>query len=279
MKEPAVTVIVLNWNGRELLLQCLESLNRLDYSNYSILVVDNGSSDGSAAAVREAYSHVQLLTLPENLGYARGNNAGLSEVLRGNPDWIMFLNNDTEVDPQLLTNLITGADRYPDGGIFGPKIYYGDVENLLWYAGGRVSLPLGRIDHRGIREPDQGQYDIPGPTDFVSGCCLLAKADLMRQLGGFDTVYPMYVEDVDLCYRAGRLGALCYYLPEGKLWHHLSSSMGGELSLRKVRLKWRSSMRFFRRFAQPYHWGSILLYQLLYFGILGPARYIRRKWL
>jgi len=193
--------------------------------------------------------------------------------------WVMFLNNDTEVEPGLLTAFMDGAERFPSGGVFGPKILYGGEDDLIWYAGGEVNLPLGRTRHRGIRERDQGQHDEPGPTDFVSGCCLLIKADLARRLGGFDTTYPMYTEDVDLCYRAGRLGAACYYLPAARVWHYVSSSVGGEFSLRKVWLKWRSSMRFFRRYAKPWYWATILGYQVLYFGVLGPARYIRRRWL
>jgi len=278
MKEPSVTIIVLNWNGRELTLQCLRSLEQLRYGNYATVVVDNGSQDGSVESVRAKFPQVKVVPLPENLGYARGNNAGLEAALKQNPDWIMFLNNDTEVDPDLLAALMKGVERFPAGAVFGPKIYYGGEEDLIWYAGGEVSLPLGRTRHRGIREPGRGQYDEPGCTDFASGCCLLIRADLVRRLGGFDPKYVMYTEDIDLCYRARRQGAACFYLPAGKVWHHVSSSIGGELSLRKVYLKWRSSMRFFRRYARPWHWPFILVHQLLYFTVLGPMKYVKRKW-
>ncbi len=277
IKEPRVVIIVLNWNGRELTLQCLRSLEQLRYGNYATVVVDNGSQDGSVEAVRAEFPRVEVQPLPVNLGYAGGNNAGLEVALKQNPDWIMFLNNDTEVAPGLLAALISGAERFPDGAVFGPKIYYGGEENLIWYAGGQISLPLGRLRHRGIREPDGGQYNQPGRTDFVSGCCLLIRADLVRRLGGFDPSYTMYTEDVDLCYRARQLGAGCYYVPAGRVRHYLSSSVGGELSLRKVYLKWRSGLRFLRRYARPWHWPFILVYQLLYYGVLGPVRYVHRR--
>ncbi|UCH62336.1 MAG: glycosyltransferase family 2 protein [Fidelibacterota bacterium] len=276
-QEPRIVIIVLNWNGREITLQCLRSLERLKYGNYATILVDNGSRDGSVEAVSTDFPQVKVLSLPVNLGFAGGNNAGLEVALQQNPDWIMFLNNDTEVAPDLLTALTSGIKRFPDGAVFGPKIYYGEEEDLIWYAGGEMNLPLGRLRHRGIRERDQGQYNQAGPTDFVSGCCLLIRADLVRQLGGFDPSYVMYTEDADLCYRVRQLGFSCYYLPDGRIKHYLSSSIGGELSLRKVYLKWRSGMRFLRLYASPWHWPSIIVYQLLYYSVLGPARYIRRR--
>ncbi|MQY64027.1 MAG: glycosyltransferase, partial [Calditrichaeota bacterium] len=119
MKEPSVTIIVLNWNGRELTLQCLRSLEQLRYGNYATVVVDNGSQDGSVESVRAEFPRVKVVPLPENLGYAQGNNAGLEAALKQNPDWIMFLNNDTEVDPDLLAALMKSVERFPDGAVFG----------------------------------------------------------------------------------------------------------------------------------------------------------------
>lgn len=276
--QPPVTIIVLNWNGRELVLQCLRSLQKLDYPNVTLMVVDNGSRDGSVEAIRAQFPELELLPLPENVGFARGNNAGAERALKAEPAWIMFLNNDTEVAPDLLSALIAGAEHFPAAGLFGPKIYYGDQPDRLWYAGGDVSLPLGRIRHRGIRALDSGQFDAPGATGFVSGCCLLIRAGLLRRLGGFDSGYVMYFEDVDLCARAGQEGSPSVYLPAAKVWHHVSSSLGGEFSLRKVALKLRSSLRFYRRHAPPWYWPSILAYQVLYYSVLGPVRYVRRRW-
>ncbi len=278
MPTPKVTIIVLNWNGRELTLKCLRSLDKLRYEGVTILVVDNGSQDGSAAAIRDQFPNVKLLPLTQNLGYALGNNAGLEAALKEEPQWIMFLNNDTEVAPDLLTELIRGTEGYPEGGVFGPKIYYHGPGDIIWYAGGEVDLRLGRLRHRGIRQHDRGQYDEPGRTDFVSGCCLLIRADLAGELAGFDPAYTMYVEDADLCYRARRLQAGCYYLPAGKVWHAVSSSMGGVLSLRRVGHKFISSMRFLGRYARSWYWPSILAYQVVYYGLLGPVIYARQRW-
>ncbi|MFC1535549.1 glycosyltransferase family 2 protein [Candidatus Neomarinimicrobiota bacterium] len=277
MNNPSVTVIVLNWNGRELVLRCLRSLQGLTYPNYDVLVVDNGSEDGSVDAISLDFPEVQVIRLPENYGFARGNNEGLKEAWEKEPDWILFLNNDTEVDPDLLNALIAGTEQYPKSGLFGPKIYYGD-KNLIWYAGGEISFFLGRTRHRGIRQQDREDFDQPGPTDFVSGCCLLIRSDLVQRLEGFNTRYPMYMEDVDLCYRASQIGIPSYYLPSGKVWHHVSSSLGGELSLRKVWLKWCSSMRFFWAYAKPWRWITILIYQILFYTMIGPIRYTKQKW-
>ena len=285
MKEPLVAIIVLSWNGRELTLQCLRSLEQLRYGNYATVVVDNGSQDGSVEAIRAEFPQVEILPLPENLGNAGGFNAGMEVGLKARPDWIMFINNDTEVAPDLLTAFMTGVARFPDGGVFGPKIYYGGDDDLIWYAGGEVNFLWGRTRHRCIRERDRGQFDDPGRTDFVSGCCMFVRAYLAQQLGGFDETFtisrfrqsPGYGEDVDFCYRAQRQQAACYYLPAGKVWHHISSSMGGELSLRKVLLKFLSTMRFFWRHGRLWYWPSILAYQLLYYWVFGPVKYIHRR--
>ncbi len=277
MKDPLIAIIVLNWNRCELTLQCLRSLDNLSYDSYRTIVVDNGSQDGSVEAIKSQFPQVELVSLNENLGYARGNNKGLEAALMLDPDWIMFLNNDTEVAPDLLEALMEGLRRFTDGAVFGPKIYYGDKDDVIWYAGGEVSFFWGRTRHRGIREPDRGQYDEPEQIDFVSGCCLLIRADLVSRLGGFDPSYLLYTEDVDLCHRARQQGVACYYIPDGQVWHHISSSIGGELSFRKVCLKWQSGMRFFWRYSQPWYWPFILLYQLFYYGVLGPLRYIRRR--
>jgi len=277
-RRPKVAIVILNWNGRELTLRCLKTVTKLTYDPVQVLVVDNGSEDGSIDAIQAAFPQVSVLALKENLGYALGNNAGLKWALPRNPDWILFLNNDTEVAPDLLTQLIEGTRTFPNGVIFGPKIYYADFKQAIWYAGGDVNLLFGRLRHRGIREQDSGQYDEPCRTDFVSGCCMLIRADAAQTLGGFDPAYAMYVEDADLCYRARERYGNCYYLPDGKVWHAVSSSLGGELSLRKVYLKWLSGMRFFWRYARWWRWPSILMYQLLYYGVLGPGKYIRRGW-
>ncbi|MEE9162605.1 MAG: glycosyltransferase family 2 protein [Candidatus Neomarinimicrobiota bacterium] len=287
MKEPFVYIVVLNWNGRDVTLRCLHSIQQLRYSNYATLVVDNGSQDGSVEAIKSQFPQLEVLSLPENRGNARGFNAGMEVGLGASPHWILFLNNDTEVAPDLLVELMRGVEKYPDGGVFSPKIYFGADDGLIWYAGGQVDFRLGRMRHRGIREQDRGQYDEPGQTQFVSGCCMLVRAELAHQLGGFDVTFtisrfkrsPGYGEDVDFCYRAQQQQAACYYLPAGKVWHYVSSSMGGELSLRKVLLKFLSTMRFFWRYGKPWHWPSILGYQVLYYGVLGPARYIKSRWL
>jgi GT2 family glycosyltransferase len=276
--DPSVVIIVLNWNGRKVVLRCLQSLKTLTYPNCDILVVDNGSEDGSAEAISMDFPEVQVVALPENRGYAEGNNAGLEVALKKRPDWILFLNNDTEVAPDLIDALISGTQRTPGSSLFGPKIYYSDGIQI-WYAGGEINFFLGRIRHRGIRQIDSGQFDEAGPTDFISGCCLLIQADLAQRLGGFDARYPMYMEDVDLCYRARQIGMPAYYLPEGKVWHHVSSSLGGELSIRKVWLKWYSSMRFLCKYAKPWHWATIFIYQILYYTVIGPWRYTHQRWL
>lgn len=186
----------------------------------------------------------RLFRYKKNYGYAKGNNEGLKIALEGKPEWILFLNNDTEVAPDLIDALILGSRQFPDGALFGPRIYCGDGSRIR-YAGGEIAYFLGRLHHRGIRQRDGEHFSKPELTDFVSGCCLFIRADVAQELDGFDSRYRMYTEDVDLCHCASQIGLFSYYLPEAKVWHHVSGSLGGEPSLKKVWLKWRSSLRFF----------------------------------
>ena len=123
---PLVAIIVLTWNQRDLTLDCLASLAEMDYpeDRLQVIVVDNGSRDGTAAAVRERYPHVTVLENGDNLGFAEGNNVGIRHALQGPAEYIMLLNNDTVVDRQMLAELLTVMEQHPEVGIVGPKMLY-----------------------------------------------------------------------------------------------------------------------------------------------------------
>jgi len=142
-------------------------------------------------------------------------------------------------------------------GIFAPKIYYENPPDQIWFAGGEILLARGTVRHTGIREKDRGQYDTPREVDYVSGCALMARSDVMQEIGGLDETYKMYFEDTDFCMRARRAGFGCYYVPQGRMWHKISPSTGGQMSPRKIKRKLESSWIFFRRYAKSYHWISI----------------------
>jgi GT2 family glycosyltransferase len=251
---PLTYVIVLNWNGRQDTLECLASLSYVVQPPMCLLVVDNGSNDGSQEAIRRKYPNVIILETGSNLRYAGGNNAGIRFALEKGAEQIMLLNNDTTVDPAFLGTMSGTLQSSPDTGIVAPKILYSADPGRLWYAGGEISFLTGTMRHRGIREPDDGRFNIPCDTGYASGCCLLAKRSVVERIGLLDESYFMYSEDADWCMRARQAGFRVVYEPRARVWHKVSVSAGGHLSLFKLRNKFVSNLRFFFRYASWYHW-------------------------
>jgi hypothetical protein len=254
MHTPLTYVIVLNWNGRDDTLECLASLRDSAGPSVCILVVDNGSVDGSQEAIRREHPGVILLETGSNLRFAGGNNAGIRFALEKGAEQIMLLNNDTTVDPAFLGAMTDTLQSSTDIGIVAPKILYSADPGRLWYAGGEISFWTGTMRHRGIREPDDGVPGIPCETGYASGCCLLAKRITVERIGLLDESYFMYSEDADWCMRARRAGFRVMYEPRARVWHKVSVSAGGHLSSFKLRNKFVSNLRFFSRYASWYHW-------------------------
>ena len=244
---PHIKILILNWNGKELLKPCLESVIKIDYPNYSVLVIDNGSMDGSLEMVKKNYPKMECLSLDKNYGYAGGYNKSFEYLKSDPPEFILLLNNDTKVDPDILNAFIKAKDQYGSNHIFGGKIFYQDNPNQIWYAGGIVNLKFAKISHRGIRKPDSEKYSNPIQTDYITGCCLFTTMEVINKLNGFDERFNMYGEDVDICLRAKKLGINCYFWPDAKLWHKVSASLGGAFSGKKLSKKLMSIGRLFKK--------------------------------
>ena len=232
-----IKILILNWNGKHLLKPCLDSVSAIDYPNYSVMVIDNGSTDNSVKMVKENFSEVELLELENNNGFARGYNRCFTRLKDEYSGFILLLNNDTEVDPDILNSFIQAKEKYGDNNLYGGKIFYQDTPNLIWYAGGNVKLKRAKISHRGIRQNDSAEFSKPLQTDYITGCCLFTSMEVINQLNGFDERFNMYGEDVDLCLRAKKEGINCYYWSNAKLWHHVSASLGGAFSVKKMSKK------------------------------------------
>lgn len=257
--KPLVYIIVLTWNGKKDTLECLNSLKKVSYNNLKVLVVDNASSDGTQEEVQKQFPDVEYILNPTNLRFAHGNNVGIKYALTKGADYILLLNNDTTVADNFLDELVTTASRNSNIGIVGPKMcYYSDPERI-WYAGGKIEWWKGWISHIGVRELDNGQYDQTKETDFVSGCSILVKRDVIEKVGLLDTAYYIYGEDVDWCIRASHAGYKIMFEPKAKIWHKLSVSTGGHLSWFKNWNKMKSQLRIMRRYAKWYNWVTIPL--------------------
>mgnify|MGYP005836217191 CR=1 FL=1 len=224
---PRVFIVVLNWNGRDLTLECLRSLSSLDYPDYEVAVVDNASSDGSAQAVTEAFPEVTVIENEANLGFSEGNNRGVAHALERGADYVLILNNDTRLaGPSFLSLLVAYMEGNPDVAAIGPLVLYPDSD-VVWSAGGRLRPALGMCSHLGKKKP-AGAYASREPyrVDYVPGCCLLASKGAFATVGMFDPDYFLYFEDLDWCFRAARLGRRCVIYPVTAVYHYKSGTSG-----------------------------------------------------
>lgn len=218
-----VAIIILNWNGREDTLACLDSLSHLMYPAYRVVVVDNGSEDNSVDAIRSAYPQVTLIEAGDNLGFAGGNNLGLEQARAWKAGYVLLLNNDTIVDPDFLRLLVEKGEEDSTAGIVGPSVYYFDRPDVLWTAGGSIDWERGDSRMIGVGEVDRGQYGTkPRQVDFISGCALLVKMAVIDRVGPLDPRFFAYYEETEWCVRVSRSGYKIFHVPNAKIWHKIS---------------------------------------------------------
>ncbi len=222
----SVAVVILNWNQEAETRDCLASLRRCAYPAARIIVVDNGSRDGSPERLAAGFPEVDFLRQAVNLGFAEGNNVGIRAALAAGAGGIVLLNNDTLVDPGFLEPLVAALERDPAVGIVGPKIYCDPDRDTIWSAGGRLDWREGRQFHLGAGEPDRGQYDAETDVDYVSACCLLARREVFEQVGLLDPRYFIYFEETAWSVRATARGFRIRYVPASRIWHKVSAAMG-----------------------------------------------------
>lgn len=251
--SPKVCCVVLTWNDKDNLAECLDSMSRVTYPNLEIIVSDNGSTDGSIAFVKESYPDVVLLENGHNLFWAGGNNVGIERALEDGADYVILLNNDIVVDPDFIAELVAVGESDAKIGMLGPKIYYHNDRRQIWYAGGKVYLWRAIAKHIGIRDIDHGQYDEVTATDYITGCALMAKREVVLKIGLIDPVYLAYGEDMDWSYRARLAGYQLSYVPKAVLWHKIGAYWG-VVSRRKIKQKFRSQMIFFWRYSPRLAW-------------------------
>jgi GT2 family glycosyltransferase len=223
---PFTYIIILNWNGWQDTIECVESCLKLTYPNFRILIVDNGSTDGSESILRERFPSIDLIQSGKNLGFAGGNNAGIRHVLEQGADYIWLLNNDTIVDPSALNELVRVAQSDAEIGIVGSKIYYYDSPNIIWFAGGWLRNWSGTGGNIGQLKEDDEQYNAVTEVDFITGCSLLIKREVVAKIGLMDEHFFLIFEEVDWNQRVKEQGYKILYVPSSKVWHKVSASIG-----------------------------------------------------
>lgn len=249
---PEVSIIIVSWNTRTLLGECLESVSRgTAASNVEIIVVDNGSTDGSQDLVRQRFLHAHLITNVSNVGFARAVNQGAAA---SGGRYLLLLNSDAQLMPSTLPLLVDLAATHPRAAVVGPRVCHPDGSfqtsharfPTLWQEA-LVLSGLGRL-YCGAWYPSRGPDADPHPlvVDYVSGACMLVRRDAWLEAGGLDEGYFMYAEEVDLCYAVRLKGWQVWYHPEARAIHVGGASSGQQPSHSEAEL-YRSRVRFFRK--------------------------------
>lgn len=258
MSSPSVAAIVLSYEDKDLAVQALQSLHRSTWPNIELVLVDNASTDGTAEAVRSVCPDATLLVVEENRGISWGLDQGIRYAVESGHDYLLLLNNDIEVDPEMIAEMVRVAEADSSIGCVGPKTYYHSEPEVLWSAGGVIRFKESVTRERGNGELDRGRFDRTEEVDYVNGCAMLVKRHVMEEVGPWDPIYYISIEDADWCLRMRRAGYRCFYAHRAKLWHMVSRSTGGYTAGRTFHTG-RSTAIFVRRYAGPWQWLSFLV--------------------
>jgi GT2 family glycosyltransferase len=201
MKDsPKIFIIVLNYNGKDVIKNCLTSVFKIDYPDFEVVVVDNNSADGSFELAKAGFSKASFIKNEENLGYAAGNNVGIRFALERMADYVLLLNNDTEVEKDFLIRLVEAAEKDKKIGIASPVIFNG-YNRQIWFSGGRIKWLKMKTTHE-LNTSTADAYE----TGFATGCAMLVRAAVFKEIGLLDEDFFLYWEDADFSVRARRSG-------------------------------------------------------------------------
>lgn len=236
-----VEIVVLNWNGWQDTIACIFSIQKQDYPNFHLLVVDNGSTDDSVVQIKKAAPAVELLQTGANLGFGGGCNAGIRLALDRGADFVWLINSDSTADVCALSALVRKAQSHQTLGAVGSVLYeMGTGGQVQLWGGGRVNLWLGQSHHQLS----------PGKLDFISGASLLLRCAALEKIGLFDqATFFMYWEDTDLAFRLQKAGWQLAVADDSKVWHKQSASLGKRSPLLDEYFT-QSAVRFLRRYAR-----------------------------
>jgi GT2 family glycosyltransferase len=218
-RQPRVSIIILNWNSYQVTLDCLLSLRKIDYPNFEVLLVDNGSVDGSPEKLIANAPEVKLIRNATNLGFAGGCNVGMRDALHRGTDYVLLLNNDTIVAPDFLSQLVRVAESDVKIGAVSPKILFFDHPDRLNYAGGEQRPWRLSPKVFGLRQLDDGSYDRIREVSLLTGCAFLIKAEVVRKIGVMEEIYFHFYEDIEWSLRVLKAGYKTLYVPAAKIWH------------------------------------------------------------
>lgn len=257
-----VSVIIVNFNGRHLLRECMESLKNQKQENIEIILVDNGSTDDSVEYIKKNHSYVKIIELDKNYGFAKANNIGIEST---KAEKIALLNNDAVADPMWLYEMNNAMNAYKDVGICGSRIlnYW---NNSLIDAAGDL-LGVAESYKRGFNKKDSSKYRKKEYIFGASACAVLYRRNMLSEIGFFDEQFVTNLEDVDLSYRAQLMGYKCLYVPEAIVYHKIGETKkkikwSGRYTFRNNKIFWikNTPLRILMRFLPRLLFDDIKLY-------------------
>lgn len=263
-----VSVVVVTYNRKEVAADCLASILKMDCPNFEVILVDNGSEDGTVEAIQERFPDVKVVASETNSGLNGGKNLGEAQA-RG--DYILFLDSDTLVDKNLLTELVKVAENDSQVGMVCPKMYYHQPEDVIWYAGSFVNLWTSQTKNIGVNEKDQGQHDQIRETEFAP-TAYLVRREVIEKLKGHDEFLFMTYGDTDYGFRTREAGFKVMFCPTAKLWHRIKAqdnvktirALGYNLPMRAYYFA-RNRMIFMKRHAPKFNFA---VFTLVFFPLI-----------
>ncbi len=257
---PKILIVILNYEKPELTIRLLASCFQLDYPDFQILVVDNGSADNSRQRILTAFPSVKIIQNNTNLGFAGGVNVGLRHALAEKADYVLLLNNDTFVAPDMLTHLVLCAEKHQVAAT-APVIYYESTPNRIWSAGAFRQALTGDI--RGNRNGQVYEDGDPYVVDYAIACGILIRGQILQEVGLFDEQFFMYYEDLDWCWRLKILNHKIMVVPKARMWHLVSATIGGNDSVAERYYMALSSVLFFRKHTNGWRWMVVLPFRFI----------------
>ena len=257
-----VNVVILNWNRKDVLLECLKAVYELDYPLYEVIVVDNASTDGSVEAVKQNFPDVVLIENDKNYGAIGGKNIGLRKALESPVDYIYMVDNDIIGAKDSLSKLVEVAESDPNVGMVGAMMYDLSKPDIILSAGGIIDYTENVSRGRGDAQKDVGQFNKVEPVDYLWGGALLARKKVLQEVGLFDPGYVGYwFEDTDLSVRVRKAGYQILFCPFAKVWHKPHATVE-QFSFRKKYLATRNAIRFMKKHAPLHGWIKYLFFAI-----------------
>lgn len=222
--DPSVAIILVNWNGYDFTQACLHSLSKIDFPDFKIILVDNASQNQEGKSLKKSFPEMELIENAENLGFSGGNNVGIRYALEQGFSHIMLLNNDTEVEPDFLGEMMRKSHQNPSLGVVQPMILFLNDPKKIWSAGGKWIPAIGEAITLGDRDPVADYRSKKSALDWATGCCMLISREAILKTGLLNEQYFAYFEDVEWSMRFRKAGFGIVLAEKAVIYHEAGAS-------------------------------------------------------